>query len=574
MDPQKPKILTLTGRPAHDAAVAVLRERYDVVEANTIDDAINALRRDDYIGVFSDSEDFLPLERALVSQQATLVLNTVGEGVCIVDGEGRCNWMNRKMTAWPARVHEVVRRQCKDAFDAFSRLSSLELTAGGSPKSKRYNLTVEDSQFLEMIVSPVLKPNGTVVQVVAVVWDATSSRRLQQKIDAIDRAGRELMHLDADEIRKLDVGERLKLLESKIISYTRELMHFDHFAIRLLDRATNKLELVMGHGLPAEALNIELFSTPEGNGISGYVAATGRSYICPDVERDPRYVTGLEQALSSLTVPLRLHDKVIGILNVESRQRGAFNEDDRQFAEIFGRYIAMALNTLDLMVKERVETSHKIADEVAAEVAGPLNDIAIDIATVMEDFIGNDELRTKLQGMLDNVRYVRSHLRQAAAGPNTTILGTKEFDEQPVAQDPALNGARVLVVDDEPNIRETIADVLRKYRVNVTVAFSGQQAIDRLNDEPYDLVLSDIKMPDRSGYDVFLAAQKLSHRPPVILMTGFGYDPSHCIVRASQEGLQAVIYKPFRVERLLDEVRKALKERAAGVATNAVQGFA
>ena len=563
---QKPKILALLGRPAHDAAVNVLRERYDVVEASTIDDAIGNLRREDFVGVFSDSEDFLPLERALVSQQATLVLNTVGEGVCIVDGEGRCNWMNKKMTAWPPRVHEVIRRTCKDAFEFFARLTPAELSATNTPKSKRFNLNVEESgQFLEMIASPVLKPNGTVVQIVAVVWDATSSRRLQQKIDAIDRAGRELMHLDADEIKKMNVIERLKLLEQKIVGYTKELMHFDHFAIRLLDRKSNKLEIVMSSGLPPEALNIELFASGEGNGISGYVAATGRSYICPDVERDPRYVVGLDSALSSLTVPLRLHDEVIGILNVESRQRGAFNEDDRQFAEIFGRYIAMALNTLDLMVKERVETSHKIADEVAAEVAGPLNDIAIDISGIMEDFITNDDLRNKLQLVLDNVGYVRHSLRQAAAGPNTTILGAKEIQGRPILHDAVLSGARVLVVDDEPNIRETIADVLRKYRCLVTSAFSGQQAIDRLNDEPYDLVVSDIKMPDRSGYDIFLAASKLPNPPPVILMTGFGYDPSHCIVRASQEGLQAVLYKPFKIERLLDEVRKGLKNRSVPV---------
>jgi two-component system, sensor histidine kinase SagS len=323
----------------------------------------------------------------------------------------------------------------------------------------------------------------------------------------------------------------------------------------------------MSSGLPPEALNIELFASAEGNGISGYVAATGRSYICPDVERDPRYVMGLDSALSSLTVPLRLHDEVIGIFNVESRQRGAFNEDDRQFAEIFGRYIAMALNTLDLMVKERVETSHKIADEVAAEVAGPLNDISIDISGIMEDFITNDELRGKLQVVLDNVSFVRHAMRQAAAGPNTTILGAKEISAKAILHDPVLSGARVLVVDDEPNIRETIADVLRKYRCTVTAAFSGQQAIDRLNDprERYDLVLSDIKMPDRSGYDVFLAASKLHTPPPVILMTGFGYDPAHCIVRASQEGLQAVLYKPFRIERLLDEVRKALRNRETTV---------
>jgi len=147
----------------------------------------------------------------------------------------------------------------------------------------------------------------------------------------------------------MNVGQRLKLLEEKIVSFTRELMHFDHFAIRLLDRKSNKLEMVMSAGLPPDSLNIELLALPEGNGISGYVAATGRSYICADVDRDPRYIVGLEKALSTLTVPLRLHDKIIGIFNIESRQRAAFNEDDRQFADIFGRYVAIALNILDLM---------------------------------------------------------------------------------------------------------------------------------------------------------------------------------------------------------------------------------
>src|SRR4029077_5842616 len=190
----------------------------------------------------------------------------------------------------------------------------------------------------------VINPAGVVVQVVAVVWDATGTRRLQQKIDAIDKAGRELVRLESEAIVKMNVQQRLKLLEDKIISFTRELMHFDHFAIRLLDRKTNKLEVVISQGLPPDALNIELFASAENNGISGYVAATGRSYICPDVERDPRYVVGLDQAKSSLTVPLTLHDRIIGFFNIESRQRAAFNEDDRQFAEIFGRYVAIALN--------------------------------------------------------------------------------------------------------------------------------------------------------------------------------------------------------------------------------------
>ena len=46
-------------------------------------------------------------------------------------------------------------------------------------------------------------------------------------------------------------------------------------------------------------------------------------------------------------------------------------------------------------------------------------------------------------------------------------------------------------------------------------------------------------------------------------MTGFGYDPNHCIVRASHEGLQAVLFKPFKVDQFLGEVRKALQVQHA-----------
>jgi DNA-binding NtrC family response regulator len=99
---------------------------------------------------------------------------------------------------------------------------------------------------------------------------------------------------------------------------------------------------------------------------------------------------------------------------------------------------------------------------------------------------------------------------------------------------------------------------LRKYQSQVTVCSSGREAIAGIEANDYDLVLSDIKMPDKSGYDVFAAAKKRKASLPVIFMTGFGYDPNHNIVRASQEGLAAVLFKPFKVEQLLQEVRKAL----------------
>jgi CheY-like chemotaxis protein len=552
------KVLVLSGQGRCGQAVEALRATCDVVEIGSIDQAINALRGDQFSAIFSDSGDFLPLERALVSQQANLILNTIGEGVCIVDAEGRANWMNKKMQAWPARVHEKIRRACQGSFELFTKQVS-PATPDSPPafnRSKRYALNIEDQQFMEMICSPVINPAGQVVQVVAVVWDATGTRRLQQKIDAIDKAGRELVRLESDLMSKLNVGQRLKLLEEKIISYTKELMHFDHFVVRLLDRRSNKLEPVISVGIPPDALNVELFAGTEGNGISGYVASTGRSYICPDVERDPRYVHGLDQAKSSLTVPLTLHDRIIGVFNVESRQRAAFNEDDRQFSEIFGRYVAIALNILDLMIVERQGTAHKVADVVCSEVAGPLSDIATDATALMDDYIGNDDLRNRLKAILENVGTIRKSLNQAAQGPNTAVLGAQDVVGE---EDPVLNGARILVADDEPNIRTTIHDVLLKYRVEVTVASNGGEACALLEQKEFDLVLSDIRMPDKNGYEVFAAARAKSTVLPVILMTGFGYDPAHSIVRASQEGLQAVLFKPFKVEQLLAELRKALQ---------------
>ena len=85
----------------------------------------------------------------------------------------------------------------------------------------------------------------------------------------------------------------------------------------------------------------------------------------------------------------------------------------------------------------------------------------------------------------------------------------------------------------------------------------------QIEQNDFDLVISDIRMPDKTGYDIFAAVRRRMKTIPVILMTGFGYDPNHCIVRASQEGLQAVLFKPFKVDQLLAEIRKALQQPAA-----------
>jgi two-component system, sensor histidine kinase SagS len=560
------KILVLGNQDgAHDTLISLLRSAAEIKEISSIDEAVEALRRDYYDAIFSDTADFLPLERALVKQQASLILNTLGEGVCIVDPEGRCAWSNRRMQDWPARVHENIRRTCLDAFEWFKQPQPPS-PAGGegatTNRSRRYTLNLDDQRFFELVASPVVNPAGQVVQVVAVIWDATPSRRLQQKIDAIDRAGRELMRMEAEAIGKMHISDRLKLLEEKVIRFARELLHFDHFIIRVLDPKTRKLELVISVGLPEEAKQVELYASPESNGISGHVAATGKSYLCPDVEHDPRYVMGLDHAKSSLTVPLFLFDdKVIGVFNIESRQKAAFTEDDRQIAEIFGHYIAVALHMFNLLINENASVRHRVAEDLSAELAEPLNDICADSRALMDQYVENEPLYLKLQTILENAERVRREMRPTAEGTNAVLGAAREKG----GDDPAISGAQILVADDNESMREMIADILRKYGAEVTIASCGLEAIEHLGRQEYDLVISDIRMPDRNGYQVFQAARNRRAGTPVILTTAFGHDSEHCIIDASREGLEAVLYKPFRAAAMLASVRKALATRVKQV---------
>ncbi len=554
MDDNRPRILILAGNVTRDFPVTDdLRQNFHVDVFEEMDQAMAALRTHSYQAVFADVGDFLPLERALVGEKSSLVLNTIGEGVCIVDPSGQTTWSNRKMRSFTPTVSEHVRQVCVQALTVFSTQSG-PITDVSSPRSKKYTFQVEDNYY-ELICSPVVMDSGEVQQVVAVVWDATSGRMLQGKIDAIDSAGRELSRIETDVVAKLSPSERLKLLEEKIIKYSKKLMRFDHFAVRLLDKRSSKLEVVISEGLPSEALEIDLYAQPEGNGISGYVAATGRSYICHDTEKDPRYVLGLRHCKSSLTVPLKLFDKVVGIYNIESDEVGAFNEDDRQFAEIFGRYVGMALNILDLLVTERCAISGQITESVVQEMSKPMADIVTEARTLMEEYIGDDTMRGRLNRIVDNVERIRDSVKHVAAGPNV-VLGEKEHAA--VGVDANLKGKRVLVADDEPNIRNSISSILRKAGCIVEVCKDGYESCTMLEQDPFDLVISDIKMPYRNGYEVFAAARRQRDDMPVVLMTGFGYDPHHSIVRASQDGLSSVMFKPFKVDQLFEEVYKAL----------------
>jgi CheY-like chemotaxis protein len=114
--------------------------------------------------------------------------------------------------------------------------------------------------------------------------------------------------------------------------------------------------------------------------------------------------------------------------------------------------------------------------------------------------------------------------------------------------------SRLLVVDDELGMRETLTDILETAGHKVDVAANGLLALDRLAVEDYDVVVMDVRMPELDGVSVL---QRMGPPPPqVILMTAYALDEQ--LAQAVDADAFAVVQKPFPVRMLLQLVERAV----------------
>ena len=121
------------------------------------------------------------------------------------------------------------------------------------------------------------------------------------------------------------------------------------------------------------------------------------------------------------------------------------------------------------------------------------------------------------------------------------------------------------MVDADDQVREDAHELLERYGCIVETAHKGDEAVLMVRSSggagSYDVIISDIRLPDYSGYQLMLRLGKIMDRVPMVLMTGFGYDPGHSIVKARQNGLppKCVLFKPFRLDQLIDVVKTILE---------------
>ena len=118
---------------------------------------------------------------------------------------------------------------------------------------------------------------------------------------------------------------------------------------------------------------------------------------------------------------------------------------------------------------------------------------------------------------------------------------------------------KILVVDDEPGLRDVLSIMLKRAGYAVTMATDGEEAIELLNKEIFDLVITDLKMPKVDGMAVLRAVKSTSPETVVLIITAFASADS--AVEAMKQGAYDYLTKPFQVDEVQLIVRNALEKR-------------
>ncbi len=143
------------------------------------------------------------------------------------------------------------------------------------------------------------------------------------------------------------------------------------------------------------------------------------------------------------------------------------------------------------------------------------------------------------------------------------MLTPEELEREPARTDetePATKvETRILVVDDEEIMRSFLKEVLSEEGYAVDLAVSGRDAVDKMGTSQYEIIITDIVMPELDGLGVVAAAKKLAYDVDVIVMTG--YASMETAVESMKLGATDYITKPFNIDQIRIIVSNAIKER-------------
>ena len=537
-----------------------------------------------------------------LSDYERCVLERMPAALALTDLEQAVIWCNPQFRHWTQNENPIGQKFFSvlgqpvmrgPDFLPFSKVRRTGLPTATVLEMKGSEMTGkrDTPQFLRLAVGPVFGEEEKVIRYIVSLHDVTERTIREEKWGRLLCAGRELAGLSKKEILQRSPRERTAILQAKIAKYVQEILKFPFVEIRVrAERNPHILEPLFAIGIPEEARLRTLHVSQDGSGITGWVAYHGKSYKMDDSNEDPFFIEGVNNARSSITVPLLFRGEVIGTFNVESLQPNAFDDSDLEMLEKFSDDVALAIHTLELLSVEQKETAFRSIEKVFSDSVGPLNLILNETTCLpLDEYHINPDLinTTDIIASFTRVREYARQIQSAFQGHIASL--TPDLPPELSATDckkyPMLRNRRILMVDGDVSVAKELSRMLFYYGCTVETTTSGYSALKILETTHYDAFLSDIKLPDMSAFTFFkrvrcIYCKRFLNRPldticeppaedpccpsvavpfvPFVYMREFGYDTAHITVRAAQAGVTAVIFKPFILRQLLDTLKKVI----------------
>ena len=277
------------------------------------------------------------------------------------------------------------------------------------------------------------------------------------------------------------------------------------------------------------------------------------------------------QEVIDFTRPRWLKEGDMGAVRCEVQaQLGHIPEVSGQRVEIREAIINLVLNAIDalpdggrVVIATRAEPGRAIVS-----VSDPGIGMSAEVRRrAFEPFFTTKGVKRTGLGLAVVYGTVHRHGGQIAIesvlGEGTTVTfwipsATREENAvDPTAGEQTPHAGSVLVIDDEANVRDLVADVLASHGYHITVAAGGREGLARFEAGTYDVVLTDVGMPDCDGWEVARAIKSSRGDTPVLLLTGWA-DSTDSAAASLVDG---ILKKPFGLDELATAVAEALTRR-------------
>jgi len=396
----------------------------------------------------------------------------------------------------------------------------------------------------------------------------------------------EFLRLNRELKRKADTLNQ-SITENRILAVVSGYLTSDLGLEPILDRiiweGLKVINATVGHFFLMEGDNLEVKATLE----PSLVRTKGVLSEYPLINRVVNSRSAVVER-SHLLVPVFRLGKIIGILWYENKETSvSFSPREVEQAKTLANQASIAVANWQLQksaaqAEEMIEELTAKLKDLETKQTEPISETMIspssawvnDINNLLAGVLGNIELlEEKLESgrlpynlsLAESLKAIGKTTLEAArllkqlslgAAPLGSTAGYVQVEPPKLEQAITRGHLRVLAIDDQKMILDLLSSMLSTLGHSTDVALSGQEGLEKFRHNSFDLVITDLGMPDVSGFEVSRQIKELKPEVPVVMITGWGANFEE--EELKKNGVDYLLAKPFRLEQLTETIERIL----------------